>query len=60
VFGPENDQELCQSVEIKTYGKVECLTNKRDVPLQTSIKLKLGDGNISGCGNSDELQCHYS
>ena len=60
VYGANNDQKLCQSVIIKTYGKVECLTNIQEIPSQTEIKLKLGDGTVHNCGNSDPQQCHYS
>ena len=53
VFG--DNKELCQSVTIKTYGKVECLTKVEEVPNGTEMKLKLGDNSLISCGNSDAL-----
>jgi len=48
---------LCKSVTVKAYGKVECLTQTKEVPFGTQMSIKLGDNSVVGCGNSDASKC---
>jgi hypothetical protein len=50
---------MCQSVTIKAYGKVECLTHAKVIPDGTQMSMKLGDNTIVDCGNSDVSKCNY-
>lgn len=49
------DKDMCKTVTIKSYGKVECLTLEGEIPDGSEMKIKLGDGTVVGCGNSDAL-----
>ena len=51
---------MCKSIEIKTYGKVECLTHAKEIPVGTEMSIKLGDSTVVGCGNADATKCQYS
>lgn len=50
---------MCKTITIKTYGKVECMTNVVEIPDASEMKLKLGDGTTVVCGNSDPTKCNY-
>jgi len=47
------EKDMCKTVTVKAYGKVECMTNVVEIPNGSEMKLKLADGTIVECGNSD-------
>ena len=59
VYGASNTESMCQSISIINYGKIECLTQAKEIPTSSDISIKLGDDSVVGCGNSDTLQCQY-
>lgn len=59
VFGTSNT-ELCEKFEIKTYGKIECHTNKITVPAASTMAIKMvKDSLVHACANSDTTKCQY-
>ena len=44
---------MCQTVTVKSYGVVECLTHAKEIPANSEISIKPGDDTIVGCGNQD-------
>jgi len=51
---------MCKSISIKSYGKIECLTNTKEIPAGSAMSIKLGDNSVVACGNADPTKCHYS
>lgn len=51
--------ELCSSITIVDYGKIQCVTKAVAINSATAVTVKLGSTSYQ-CVNSDTTQCQYS